>query len=411
MNVRKDPRSVPGGTGGDAARKAAKPATKPYHTISLADLIVHKYSDQDALMKKADKIAREFINGELREGEMARIPKPGVYQLFFPKLTADAGALRCSVIAEQLAREVRKVNPATAALENDPEPAEQALRPRPRPALEPNHHEAATRALARMVQSTTTPDITITETDRAALGALKVAFHPVWHTKNNLITGYYCDVTRGNARLRLEDMPELLEHNTPEVATAKIDAAVYKQAARAMGYLLKEGLKALLIVPIHFSTVDRLRYIGTLLEAGQGLPDEAKSLVVMELKEFPRDLTNFRLREPVSYLRTRSRALLAQIGFETVDLEMFKGLGFHGVSVDLIQHEWKEQRLLKGFERLVEDAEEHKLQSFVHGIGSKSLVVAAIAAGVRYMDGSAVSDPVNNPHHIRPYEIDMLYQE
>jgi hypothetical protein len=141
------------------------------------------------------------------------------------------------------------------------------------------------------------------------------------------------------------------------------------------------------------------------------LPPEAQNLLVFELTDIPRDVSRFRLREPVSYLRTRARALLAQTGFEPADLELYKESGFHGISADISRYDWKESQLLKGFERFVEGADSAKLQSFIHGIGSKSLAVGAIAAGSRYMDGPAVADPIDHPKHIRPYEIDMLYED
>src|SRR6185503_13071007 len=102
-------------------------------------------------------------------------------------------------------------------------------------------------------------------------------------------------------------------------------------AAQAVEYLLREGLKALLIVPVHFSTIGRLRFLGSLLESGQELSEGAKNLLVFEIKGLPRDMSIFRLREAVSYLRPRARALLAQTGFEAADLATYKELGFHGV--------------------------------------------------------------------------------
>lgn len=406
------------GKGAGSSKAGTKALEKHLHTINIEELIVHRYADHEALFKKSDKLAREIIEGELREGEGMRPLRAGVYQVFFPKLTPEAGALRCSVIAERVAREIRQLNPTSSAIDREKEemphqgPRRISGAPHvPAEGMTPDgHHEAATRAMAMMAEAASTEEISITEGDKAILGSLKMTFQPVWHIKNNIITGYFCSLTRDGKAVSPHGA-ELFPGNSADVAAAKLDAAIYKNAAEAIRYLLKHGLKALLIVPMHFSTVDRLRFMGPLLESGRDLPDEAKSLLVFELNQLPRDLTRFRLREPVSYLRTRARALLARTGFEPADLDIFKEFGFHGVGVDLADYEWKEARLLKGFERFVEDAETYKLQSFVHGISSKSMVVAAMAAGVRYMDGPAVSDPIESPKHIQPYELDMLYQE
>ena len=258
-----------------------------------------------------------------------------------------------------------------------------------------------------MAVAQTTEDITLTETDSQLLNALRPAFHPIWHTKNNLITGYHCTLTKDGKPAAHAELQALLG----DTAGAKLDATLYKHAAEAIKYLLSTGLKALLIVPIRFSTVDRLKFMTALLGTVGSLPEEARNLLVFEIIDLPRDVSRFRLREPVSYLRTRARALLAETGYDPADLELYKELGFHGITLDTARSDWKEARAIKGFERFVEDADTYKLQSFVHNINTKSLAVGAIAAGVRYINGTAVSEPISHPKHIRPYEIDMLYEE
>jgi hypothetical protein len=386
------------------------------HRINLEDLIIHRYSEHDALFKRADKAARALIEGELRDGEGMRVLKPGVYQVFCPKLTPEAGSLRCAVIAEQVAREVRDINPTSRTVDRQrDEPASRGPKRMPgavnrEPPAGAAHHEAGTRAIALMAEAQASEDISLTGHDKATLGALRPAFHPVWHTKNSLITGYYCTLTNPGAPTTMRGLHELLNQSSEEIAGAKVDATMYRHAADAVQYLLKAGLKALLIVPIRFSTVDRLKYMTALLGTVGSLPPEAQNLLVFELTDIPRDVSRFRLREPVSYLRTRARALLAQTGFEPADLELYKEAGFHGISADIGRYDWKESQLIKGFERFVEGADSAKLQSFIHGVNSKSLAVGAIAAGARYMDGPAVAEPIDHPKHIRPYEIDMLYE-
>lgn len=394
---------------------ASDDADPHLHDIELEDLIVHRYADHDSLFAKADKGACELIDSELREGEGMRIVRPGSYQLYFPKLTPEAGELRCAVIAEKVARLVREINPtwATVTRMREQKPEKRTARPSaPTPFNSPAAMEAASRALARMAEVQSSEDDKLTAWDAELLAKFGLLFHPIWHTKNNLITGYYCEPTYDGGPVSIESIGAITEltADTAEGIAAKIDALIYRHAATAIEFLLQERLKALLIVPLHFSTVDRLRFINPLLSGVGQLPDEAKNLLVFELKDLPDEVSRFRLREPASYLRTRARALLAQTCFNPTALELYKELGFHGISVDASRYPWKEAKLLKGFERFVQDAESYKLQSFAHGIRSKSLAVSAIASGFRYMDGTAVSDPISHPRHIQPYEIDMLYE-
>jgi hypothetical protein len=413
-----------------ASGQTTAQASKRIHAIELESLIVHKYSEHDALFKKADKLAKEIIEAELREGEALRTLRPGSYRVFLPKLKPEAGALRVSVIAEQVARAIKELNPTSQAITRERRAQEQAppAGVERRVAKIPSRslaqpvdaeqrdelavREAANRALAAMAKSGASQgeDFDITEADRSALEALGVAFHGVWHAKNNLITAYQCALTHKGRPLKPIDVPEILPTNSPLLATAKLDATLYSRAVKAMQYLLTEGMKAVLIVPIHFSTVDRLRYMGALLEAGGNPPDEAKKLMVFELMDLPAEMSRFRLREPVNYLRTRARALIARAGFGQKDFELFKEFNFHGVSVNLADYDFPEARILKNFDSFAALAEKNKLQSFVNGISRTSLAVGAMAAGFTYIEGSAISEPIDNPKQIRPYEIDMLYE-
>ncbi len=390
------------------------------HSIEIDELIVHRYSEHEALLKKADKIAREVIDRNLREGEATRVLKAGSYQLYFPKLTPDAGALRCAVIAEEVYREVRRANPASAAIDSQRQEDSDASANRSAAGpvqdtedvrAENARRAAANRAMARMAEpSGIKEEIDLTASDIDALAALELVYQPVWHTKNNLITAYKCTLRSKGRYVSSRDAHQLLDTSTREVSNAKIDAHVYGHSLKAVQYLLAQGLKALLIVPIHFSTIDRLRFIGSFLDAGRGSDEAAKALIVFELIGLPANLTRFRLREPVGYLRTRARALMVRPGFEHADLEMYKEFGFHGVSVDLNDYDWAESRFIKSFEQFAINAETARLQSFVHGISSSSLAVGAVAAGITYMDGDAISDPVTTPARIRPFELDMLFE-
>ncbi|MCC6912476.1 MAG: EAL domain-containing protein [Rhodospirillaceae bacterium] len=392
------------------------------HTIRLEDLIVHKYSERAALMKKADKIARRIFDEELREGESYRIAEDGVYLVLLPRLTPEAGALRCSLLAEHMARAIRKVNPAAAQFEKaDPQNARPRSRvhrritgaPASKPVSDPISQEAATRAFERMIdvgQAAPAQELALTDSERLAMARMSLSFHPVWHVRNKLITGYRCALSMNGQDLSLKETAGAMNSDVSVVTKAKIDAMIYANAVAGVQGLLQTGQKALLVVPIHFSTLDHMRYIAPLLEAGGPLPADAQSLIVFELLEIPQKTSHFRLREPTSYLRTRSRALLARIGFDFSSLDAFRELNFHGISIDLGDYPWSESQLLPFFDAFTLAAGKQKLHPFVHGIRSASLTVAAISSGFSYIGGPAVAAPLSAPETVHSFAVESLYR-
>lgn len=384
------------------------------HAFNVDDLIVHNYSERDALLKRADKLARRIIEEQLREGESFRSASPGHFVLLFPKLTAEAGALRAAVITDQISREVRKLNPTSVALERRREDEAAPVRVNARlPGGSVDSAKAlADRALARMAGSKSgSQEAGLTVEDRAALAKLRVMFHPVWNAKNQHITAYQCVLRlEHGAVAHKKEILELLSQSG-DLALAKADQVTCGHAVEALQFLAAAKIKAILILPLHFSSLDRLHYTAPLLEMLGQLPEDVRNLLVIELTDIPAEMTRFRLREPVAYLRSRARALIARPGFVPRDFELFKDNGFHGVSVNLRDYDWPEKRLLQSFEQFVSLAEKHKLQSFVHGVDTTSLAVAATTSGFAYIEGKAISEAVDHPAHIQPFENDMLFQD
>ncbi len=399
--------------------------TSRRHIIRLEDLILHRYSERAALIKKADKIARAVIAEDLRDGETYRVAEDGVYIVAFPRLTPEAGALRCSLIAERIAREIRKINPAAAHLDKPaaPEPhvrarlqrrvaAPRAQRPVSPPPASLADQETATRAFERMIDvghSTSLHELALTEAERALLSRMTLNFHPVWHVRNKLITGYRCALSMMGRDMSAGDAVKTLNSENGAVTRAKIDAMIYSNAVSGIQGLLQSGQKALLIVPVHFSTIDQMRFIVPLLEAGAGLPAEAQNLIVFEILDIPSNTSHFRLREPTAYLRTRSRALIARIGFDFTSLDAFRELNFHGISLDIADYPWSESRLLPFFEAFTLAAQKQKLHPFAHGIKTTSLSVAAISAGFSYIGGSSVAAPLSAPATVHSFAVESLY--
>lgn len=398
------------------------------HIIRLEDLIVHRYSERAVLMKKADKIAQTIIADDMRDGETFRVAEAGVYVVALPRLTPEAGALRSSLLAERVAREIRKINPAAAQFEraSHADARDRARPPRRPPAAgrpprrdqsapvqgDVAGQEAATRAFERMIdvgQTGQLHELSLNEQERAAFARMNLSFHPVWHVRNKLITGYRCALSRAGKDLSARDAAAVLNSHDTVITKAKIDAAVYSNAVAGIQSLLQAGQKALLIVPLHFSSIDHMRFIGPLLEASAGLPADAQSLIVFELLEIPQNTSHFRLREPMAYLRTRSRALLARIGFDFTSLDAFRELNFHGISLDMADYPWIESRLLPFFDAFTAAAQKQKLHPFVHGIQTASLAVAAISSGFNYIGGPAVAAPLSAPETVHSFAVESLY--
>ncbi len=380
------------------------------HRIDLRELIVHRYADIEALLKKAEQIARTIIPGELRSGETFRTLEAGVYEIVLTRLTPEAGDLRCALIAEKLMREIRRLNPTTIALEKRRKPEASSQRPAKRPPSRragPTSTSTATQmplpgSALPFTPGPLSPAMASAPSFHEApfrnepTGAgTQARFQPVWHVQNNVITGYRC-ILGG-----LSDDP---------MADARHDAAVFAHAVAGLRTLLQRGLRALVIAPIHLASVSHPRFAAALQQQDGSLTPEASRLIVFELLDVATEASRYRLRDAAERLRGRCRAVLARTGPELPNLESLKDLNLHAVGLDIGRYLGEEEQLIPVLDQYAAAAQAQGLHSYIHGLRTTSLAVAAIGAGFTYIDGPVVADEVPSPAHVQSFGVQHLYR-
>ncbi|MDX2224492.1 MAG: hypothetical protein SFV21_17200 [Rhodospirillaceae bacterium] len=418
-----------------AAVPGASTATEHIHPINIEHLIVHKYQPHEALIRKADTVAREIIHNELRPGEFLHVAAPGRYNLVLPKLRPDAGSLRCSVITEILYRAIKELNPAAKDVAS-PEPGQsQPTRGAPLGSITRREPAARPRAIAK-------PDQTLTDHDKemrraasqaielmckniatkseellstpAALGLIqriKVKFQPVWNVKAHAITAYLASPMDGNRPVAAARLPGEFGFFSTDEATAVLDAVVYRHACQHLTSLIGIGEQALVVVPVHFSTVDHSRFVGAYLDAGSDGARASKDRIVFQLRGVPPNLSRYRLQEAAAYLKGRARALNAFVNplEPGIDFKSLKAAGILGVGIEVEQLPTNEARLMALFEKFIQICERSGVYASVKDVSSLSMLSAAMAAGFSYICGPAVAPALEHPRGVIPYDAAAMF--
>src|SRR5579883_1823041 len=243
------------------------------HYIDVVDLIVHKYDEADVIFRKASALAHEIIISELRNGEMMRALRPGLFELFFPALRPEARELRTSVIAERIAREIRKINPGSIALDDNASAMIDRREARAIARL-PTQPSALTRKDAQPVryidkrgvpdegemrrQATQALDL-MAPVNRMRLEELlsrdglsrsvsaPMKFIPVWSAKQDIVTAYYCmledSVLEDPVNNVLEEATGRQIDPVKQAEAARVDATVLVRANRMLQQILEEGIQ------------------------------------------------------------------------------------------------------------------------------------------------------------------------
>lgn len=403
------------------------------HCIDIESLIIHKYPDPGALLKKADKISRDLVHAELREGEFLRVTRPGRYQLVLPKLLPDAGALRASVISEKLFRAITDLNPTKKSLietgsavpadDQTPKPRNIAKpkTPPPRPRLvnpkaipsDEEKRRAASHAIELMSSriATKAEELLASTAGKDLLANASARFQPVWNPKKKVLSAYRISLHLNGAEIDARDTSALHGLDSVDSANALIDAVRYRAACTSLTQLWSAGEQALIVVPVNFSTIDHSRYIGAFLDAGV-LPAGGglKDRIVYEIVNVRADISRYRLREAVAYLRGRSRGINICLGadWSAVNFADLKEFGIQLAGIDISTFSVGEQRLMKTLEEFSAKAESAGFACYCTNLTTFSTLACAVAAGMSYVSGPALAPPLSSPKGIATLDFSRL---
>jgi hypothetical protein len=359
--------------------------------ININDLIIHKYTEGDVLRKKAGQLALSIINEELRQGEYLRTTQPGVYHLYFPMLRDDAAQLRCAVLGERIFRAIRDLNPAAKfqkAIATTRAPDKSEVQSAG--STDPAHRIQADHAMRLMTASWASRDeLATSDVGQFLLENAAVSFHPCFYAEKNVITGHMADLMLGGSRLT-PDAPELTRfgRSRDEVA-ATIDLFCYRQAVAALERNVQRGLSNLVICPVNISTVLRARFRAAFLE--EEVPTTAKELLVFRVRTFAPPFSRMKALDTAGYLRSRCRALAADVTVGAGDFSVFKQAGFHFLGIEAPDTQGR-SLIAKHGAGLTELAKKAGLRTFVTNVSNRESVSAALQVGFSYICGPWFAD-------------------
>ena len=413
------------------------------HILNLRELITRKHADPESMLKKADAIAISVIEQFLGEADSFVHPDKGSYGFVFPNLNKEAGDLKCKVIADRIARMLREEDTAfsellfkmtTQVYDHQTYVRDRSRRLNPRVDRVENYEDIrqyremqekqnwASRAVEAMTPTEGPPTSgSANEDDRAnwyeqtsptgnGFGEdIVCLYRPMCYVKNQLLTAYNCLPIRRMPGGKVAVGKEILTENNRQTAKAELDHFVLEKGIEALRHVLAKGQKLLIVVPVHFSTVDRQTYCDPYFGIFASLAQEARKLLVLEVVDAPKDIPQFRISDTVAKMRAKVRAVLGRVTLDSTDLDNWKGFGLHAIGFDLSEHPLAEEAALKEMEQFTARAKQLGLRTFVYGVKSLSLATSAVAAGFDYIEGDVVHSPVVTPESILRFNSKDLF--
>ena len=346
--------------------------------LGMADPKVHL---PRRLWKAVDEIVDEYMaNG----GYCTRYPG-NLLLLFFPGLSVTLARLKRRSIAADIENKdaalarLQKSSPKDGDEAETEEKHAPAL-PRVEPAGE-NADEIArlNKAFAAMAAA---PGISGLNQDELTIPSnVLVRMVPVWRAGNQTLVGHSLvpHSARSNSEFATLGLaPEALD--LPLLAHAQAD--VLGRTESQNPYLV--------IVPVHWRSLERNNARSKYLELCTRLPEELRRYLVLTLREIPEDLMGARIEECIRDLKRFCRAVMCRVDLTRRNFDQFAGLSLHAIGAQLAASGAIEKHAMAEMDGFLDAIEPLRSKTFIEGLQSKSLVIAALAAGFDYLSGSAI---------------------
>ncbi|MGE4064174.1 MAG: hypothetical protein AB7E79_12475 [Rhodospirillaceae bacterium] len=413
MSERVGPISIAGDAPSDAA--AVQGRSRRVHKLVLRDLVVHRYFEEEVLLRRADRIAHEVIKADLRDGEYYRQVKHGVYALYLPKLTPDAGQLRVAVIGEKISREIRGVHPGSIALDEmatsivsrgeshrKATPAKSRTSKVALPDLK-EHRRQATQAMKLMSSGYRLRLEELLSTAEVGTKDPIARFEPIWDISRATVSAFRCV---------LDDFSDLRPGVTEptELQIARIDALTILQARAVIQSLVSASRPCLVIAPVHLATLQANAYQSAYIEAMGTIPERHRGFLVLEILGDRTEVSRYGLRHVLAYLHNRCRAVLFRADIKTTEFSKFTENRIFAVGVPAQPDVSVAQNMIF-LNQFADAAKRTGMRIYATGVPSKSLLLAAVAAGFDFASGAGVVHEVDYPFGVCRATLDAFYRD
>jgi hypothetical protein len=194
----------------------------------------------------------------------------------------------------------------------------------------------------------------------------------------------------------------------PEDA-AMLDSLALEQSVVQAQALRCAGLRVILAVPVHFSTVSRPKSWHIYSSFYRRLSKEILRDLAFVVHGIDDGVPNIRLVQEIPKLALGAYRVLCAVDKVEGSGARFARTGAHGVGLTL-EHGLEEAKALKLVADIAREARGSGTEAFVLGLPSRSVVLAAVDAGVRYLEGPIVRPAVTDARHAFAQGVEELYR-
>ncbi len=236
---------------------------------------------------------------------------------------------------------------------------------------------------------------------------IEFLYRPIWDTEKRVVVMYLCQPMPRSHSVESGNFGLCVAETEDDQAT--LDHLTLRECAARVRHLQRAGSRILVTLPLAFSTLTRARHWNRYGQVFRDVPANiARDLAILVIA-IQSGVPGVRLAQELPKLAATTRSVLClEDSAETGNCMRFRGTGIRAVGVSLNPSE-AETQIIERLQRLGKHARDAGLDAFALGVHSTSLALNAIAAGVRYLEGTAIRPACADPRHAFSQSLEYLY--
>jgi hypothetical protein len=238
---------------------------------------------------------------------------------------------------------------------------------------------------------------------------LRADFRPFWEIKSKHVTMYGITPTSTWGGHRHAGYMSILPRNFGATETLALDQILLTESVAALAASSRPEHRALAITSLHAMTLEDDAASAAFLDACKGIPERLRARLLFEIIDIHRLTGSAESYGKILRLSKFGRGMLGRLSVRATNLAFCKTLGLLAVGFDLADDVRPEGNLLSDVETFAVIASRSKLESYARGLDSVSLTIAALGAGIGYIEGTFNQQDQNGGLSVLPFQIQDLY--
>ncbi|HEX9836133.1 MAG TPA: hypothetical protein VGB90_04720 [Alphaproteobacteria bacterium] len=224
----------------------------------------------------------------------------------------------------------------------------------------------------------------------AALTKVRFAYRPIWVVNGRLVGVYRCTPVAFEDGTFVEG-DAILPNATSREQRVMLDQLTLANVILDIEALVRQKRDVLIVIPLHFGSFVEEWSDKVLVNLCQHIPEAGRPRIVIEILDAAEGRSDPRLQSAMRTMKPFAGRFSADLAVTNRDFRFWREAGFTASGVNAAENARPEDELIAELDQFQLFAKREGLRTFVTGLKTRSLILAAATMGFDFVHGDPIA--------------------